>query len=125
MEILAAIGIAFAAFVVLALIAFVSWSAWQFFKLLRDLRDQLRSVPVLLEGIKNICTELAGNTLALGGSVNVLKKSLIDDSASEPRRGPGVIQYDDESADRAYMRQIIEQNEALATEEGSRFIVRE
>lgn len=124
MEILGAIVIAFAAFLVLALLSFASWSVWQFYKLLRDLRDQLKSVPVLLEGIRNICADLAGNTLALGGSVNVLKKSLIDET-SGPRPGPGVMQYDDESADREYMRRIVEQNEMLAQEEGSRFIVRD
>lgn len=131
MQLVVAILIAFAAFFGLALIAFVAWACWEFYKILRDLRDQIRvmnssltGVPALLEGIKAICRDLALNTVNLNGSVNVLKKSLIDESASDPRR-PGVAQYDDEAADRAYMQQIIQQNEALAGEEGSRFIVGE
>ena len=130
MEVLVPVAIAFAAFVGLGMVAFVSWAGWNFYKIIRSLRDEIRinnrsmnGVPVLLDGIKEICGDLAANTLALGGSVNVLKKSLIDET-SDPRR-PGVIQYDDSDADREYMRRIVEQNEALAAEESNRFIVGE
>lgn len=130
MEALMAVAIAFAAFVGLALVGFLGFAGWRYYVVMRDIDRQLKlmnssinGVPVLLNGIKDICGELAKNTLSLGGSVNVLKKSLIDET-SDPRR-PGVIQYDDEAADRAYQRQIIEQNEALLSEEGNRFIIGE
>jgi hypothetical protein len=129
-EILVPIAIALTAFIGLALVSFMTWSAWQFYKILKSLRDEIKvmnssltGVPSLMEGIKRVCAELASNTLSLGGSVNILKKSLIDES-SDPRR-PGVMQYDDEAADRAYQRQIIEQNEALLSDESNRFIVGE
>ena len=132
MEILGAILIALLVFLGLALATAASWSVWQFYKVLRELRDQIRAlnsnlngVPVLLDGIKGICAELAGNTLKMSSSAEALKKSLLADETSDHRRSPGVQNYDDESADREYMRRIVEQNEALAAVESGRFIVGE
>lgn len=128
MEMLGAIFVAFAAFFGLALVTFMAWSAWQFYKILRDLRDEIRinndsmkGVPMLMSGIKSICGELAANTLSLGGSVNVLKKSLLTEE-SDPRR-PGFLPYDVDLANAAYEAHRTAEAEANVDLEGGRFVV--
>lgn len=128
MEALVSVAIAFAAFVGLGVVTFVSWAVWQFYKVLRSLRDEIRvmnrsmnGVPVLLEGIKAICGDLAANALSLGGTVNVLKKSLIDET-SDPRR-PGFLPYDTDLANAAYEAHRTAEAEAVVDAEAGRFYV--
>ena len=131
MQALADVLIAFAAFVGLALFGLLGFVGWKFYTVLRDLRDQIKllnvsmgGVPAIMSGIKSICMELSGNTLKMSGAAEALRKGLLAEETSDPRR-PGVVQYDDADADREYMRQIVEQNEALAAEQSNRFIVGE
>lgn len=128
MQALEAVAIAFLAFMGMALLAAMVWAVYQFYKVIRSLRDEIRimnrsmnGVPVLLDGIKSICADLATNTLSLGGSVNVLKKSLIDDT-SDPRR-PGFLPYDTDLANAAYEAHRTAEAEAMADLEGGRFVV--
>lgn len=128
MQILVSVAIAFAAFIAMALVAFIGWAAWQFYKVIRSLRDEIRAmnrslngVPVLLEGIKSICADLATNTLSLGGSVNILKKSLIDET-SDSRR-PGFLPYDTDLANAAWDAHRTAESEANVDLEGGRFVV--
>ncbi len=131
MQVILAVGITLGIVIVLALAGLGAFAGYKLYVALRGVRagletlnSNLSGIPALLDGIKNICQELAVNTVKVGSSVDVLKQSLFGDgSTSGPRRTPGMIPYDDLAADRAYQLQELERQENLADLEGNRFIV--
>ncbi len=120
MEILVPIAIAFAAFVGLGLVVFVSWAAWQFYKIMKSLRDEIKTmnesmkgVPALMGGIKTICMELSGNTLKMSGAAEALRKGLLAEETSDPRR-PGFLPYDTDKANAAFAAYQVAEAEAVS-----------